>query len=68
MEREHQNAPTAVVLIGMMRVLWHGQHDRHGGQPTSPGNVSAAEATVAVSLAVTLVNWFDAKTLAREDS
>lgn len=60
MDREHVNAPSGEVLVGMMRMLWHGQHDRHGGQPSAPGNVSKEEATVAVSLAVTLVQWFDA--------
>lgn len=65
MEREHVNAPSGEVLVGMIRMLWHGQHDRHGGQPSAPGNVSDAEAAVAVSLAVTLVNWFDAALVAR---
>lgn len=60
MDREHSNAASGNVLVSMMRMLWHGQHDRHGGQPSAPGNVSVNEATVAVSLAVTLVHWFDA--------
>lgn len=60
MDREHGSAPSGEVLVGMIRMLWHGQHDRHGGQPSAPGNVSKEEATVAVSLAVTLVHWFDA--------
>lgn len=61
MDREHDNAPTGEVLVGMMRMLWHGQHDRHGGQPSAPGNVSVAEAKVALSIAVTLVDWFNAR-------
>ncbi|HEX8081151.1 MAG TPA: hypothetical protein VF557_13155 [Jatrophihabitans sp.] len=65
MEREHDRAPSREVLISMMRMLWHGQHDRHGGQPAAPGDVSIEEATVAVSLAVTLVNLFDADVVAR---
>jgi hypothetical protein len=48
-----------------MRMLWHGQHDRHGGQPSAPGDVSVEEATVAVSLAVTLVNLFSSALIAR---
>lgn len=60
MDREHTNAPPGAVLVSMMRMLWHGQHDRHGGQPSAPGDVSIQEATIAVSLAVTLVHWFDA--------
>jgi hypothetical protein len=31
MEREHDSASSPHVLIGMLRMLWHGQHDRHGG-------------------------------------
>lgn len=65
MERQHAKAPSGAVVVGMMRMLWHGQHDRHGGQPSAPGNVSAEEATVAVGLAVTLVQWFDAGLVAR---
>jgi hypothetical protein len=64
MEREHDRAPSREVLIGMLRLLWHGQHDRHGGQPSAPGDVSVEEATVAVSLAVTLVNLFSAGVVA----
>jgi hypothetical protein len=44
-------------LIAMLRLLWQGQTDRHGGSaPTIPVSASAAEA--AVHLAVTLVQWF----------
>lgn len=68
MDREHASAPSGSVLVGMIRVLWHGQHDRHGGQPSAPGNVSVDEATVAVSLAVTLVHWFDAGVVRRSDA
>lgn len=69
MEREHEKALSPDVLIGMMRILWHGQHDRHGGQNQwAPGDVSLDEATVAVSLAVTLVNLFDAGVIARPTS
>lgn len=65
MEREDDRAPSRDVIIGMMRMLWHGQHDRHGGQPSAPGDVSIQEATVAVSLAVTLVNLFEAGMVTR---
>lgn len=65
MDREHSKAPTAEVVLGMMRLLWHGQHDRHGGQPSAPGNVSYEEANVAILMAVTLVGWFDAGLVAR---
>jgi hypothetical protein len=68
MAREHDDAKSHDVLVGMMRVLWHGQHDRHGGQPSGPGNVSMEEATVAVGLATTLVQYFDAGLVARQTS
>lgn len=67
LEREHPRAPSTEVLVGMLRLLWHGQHDRHGGQPSVPGNVSVAEASVAVSLAVSLVSWFDAGLVSRDE-
>lgn len=65
MEREHDKAPAADVLVGMMRLLWHGQHDRHGGLPSAPGDVSVEEAIVAVSLAVAIVNVFSSELVAR---
>lgn len=65
MAREHDKAPSSAVLIGMLRVLWHGQHDRHGGQPSAPGDVTIDEAQVAVAVAVTLVHWFDAGLIQR---
>ena len=65
MVREHDKAVSTEVLIGMMRLLWHGQHDRHGGPPSAPGDVSVAEATVAVSFAITLVNVFSSALVAR---
>ncbi|MET8350897.1 hypothetical protein [Micromonospora sp. NPDC005206] len=65
MEREHDSALSSQVVIGMLRMLWHGQHDRHGGQPSAPGNVSIDEAQVAVSVAVTLVQWFDTELIGR---
>jgi hypothetical protein len=65
LDREHPRAPSLEVLIAMMRMLWHGQHDRHGGQPSAPGDVSVEEATIAVSLAVTLVNLFSSALVSR---
>lgn len=65
MEREHDSASSPGVIINMLRMLWHGQHDRHGGQPSAPGNVSIDEAKVAVSVAVTLIQWFHAGLIQR---
>jgi hypothetical protein len=66
MNREHEGAPSREVLVGIIRLLWHGQHDRHGGQPSASGDASFEEASVAVSLAVTLVQWFGAGLLSRQ--
>lgn len=52
-------------IIEMMKIVWVGQHDRHGGQPSAPGDVSLQEATVAVSMAVTLVNLFHSGVIQR---
>lgn len=57
MSREHSNAPSGQVIVSLMRLIWHGQHDRHGGQPSAPGAVTPHEARVAVMTAVVLVDW-----------
>lgn len=51
-------------LVAMLRLLWQGQTDRHGGStPTIPVTAEAAEA--AVHLAVTLVQWFQSGAIRR---
>lgn len=65
MTREHPKSTPQEVVIAMMRLLWHGQHDRHGGQPSAPGNVSREEAIVAVGIATTIVHWFSAGLVSR---
>lgn len=57
MVRSDDRAPSGEVLLGMMQMLWTGQHDRHGGNFELPP-LTHEEAVVAVSLAVTLVHWF----------
>ena len=42
----------------MLRVLYRGQHDRHGGMPVPLPDMTQEEAESAVMLAVTLVGWF----------
>lgn len=47
-------------LLAMLRLLWQGQTDRHGGTgPTVPVTQTAAEG--AVHLAITLVQWFQSQ-------
>jgi len=48
--REDANAPTKDVLLGMMRALWAGQADRHGGDP-DPALVITQEAAETAVLA-----------------
>jgi hypothetical protein len=56
--RVHPDADPHDVLLGMMQMLWTGQHDRHGGATPPPPPVSVDEAETAVMLAATLVEWF----------
>jgi len=58
MGREHVQAPSGHMIVSLMRLVWHGQHDRHGGQPSAPGAVTEEEARIAVMSSVTLVDWF----------
>lgn len=54
-------------LLGMLRLLWQGQTDRHGGtNPTNPIPLEAG--TTAVHLAVTLVQWFTSGSVTRKAS
>ena len=54
--REHQHAPTAEMIVAMMRSLYRGHVDRHGRDDYR--DVSHEEALAGVALAATLVSWF----------
>jgi hypothetical protein len=54
--REHPEAQSAEVVLGMLRTLWVGHRDRHGSADYS--DVTHDEARAAVTLAATLVDWF----------
>ncbi|MBJ7480895.1 hypothetical protein [Rhodococcus sp. (in: high G+C Gram-positive bacteria)] len=56
--RIHPNAEPRDVLLGMMQMLWTGQHDRHGGATPPVPPVSQEEAETAVMVAATLVELF----------
>ncbi|MFE5878991.1 hypothetical protein ACFQ6H_27305 [Rhodococcus sp. NPDC056506] len=56
--RVHPDAEPRDVLLGMMQMLWTGQHDRHGGATPPPPPVSQEEAETAVMVAATLVELF----------
>ena len=63
--REDPNAPTAQTVINMVKALWKGHHDRHGGVPNAPATVNQDEAEAAVHLAVFLVQGFASGLIAR---
>jgi hypothetical protein len=54
--REHQHAPTAEMVVAMMRSLYRGHVDRHGRDDYR--DVTHEEALAGVALAATLVSWF----------
>lgn len=61
--REHQHAPTAEMIVAMMRSLYRGHSDRHGRDDYR--DVSHEEAMAGVVLAATLVSWFASGAIAR---
>lgn len=64
MTREHPDALTKDVVLGLMQALWTGQNDRHAGQVGyTPSTQADAEA--AVMLAVPLVQWFTSNAIQR---
>lgn len=64
--REHAYAPSADMLLFMLRTLWHGHRDRHGS--VDYRDVTHEEARSAVALAATLVDWFASGAVARRDA
>lgn len=66
--RENDRAPSGSVVVSMLRLLWHGQHDRHGGQQVENRAVSREEAIVAIGLATTLIHWFSAGLVSRKSN
>lgn len=61
--REHQHAPTAEMIVAMMRSLYRGHADRHGKDDYR--DVTHEEARAGVALAATLVSWFSAGAIQR---
>ncbi|MEU1723689.1 hypothetical protein [Nonomuraea sp. NPDC005692] len=46
----------ADALLAMLRLVWHGQSDRHAGPNTAPVTLESAQ--TALHVAVALVQWF----------
>lgn len=64
--REDKYAPTSATLLSMMKMLWAGQADRHGGHHDPDLVVTQEAAEVAVMTAATLVQWFTSGAVARQ--
>lgn len=55
---EAEGSPSSRIVSDLIRLIWHGQHDRHAGSHQGTTVVSQEEAETAVSIAVILVQWF----------
>lgn len=65
LQREDARAPTRSTLLSMMKILWAGQADRHGGHHDPDLAITQEAAEVAVVTAVTLVQWFTSSAVQR---
>ncbi|KUM40944.1 hypothetical protein [Arthrobacter sp. EpRS71] len=59
-QREDKHYSNGQTLVAMLKTLWSGQTDRHGGdhEVVTGAAISQAAAEAAVMLAVPLVQWF----------
>jgi len=57
-QRDDSAAPSPEVLVKMLKMLWAGQADRHGGDPDPNLAISQQAAEAAVMLAALLVQAF----------
>ncbi|MFF2297930.1 hypothetical protein [Arthrobacter sp. NPDC058127] len=63
--REDEHATPSDTLLSMMKMLWAGQADRHGGHHDPSLVITQEAAEVAVITAATLVQWFTSGAVAR---
>lgn len=63
--REDAHATTSITLLSMMKMLWAGQADRHGGHHDPDLVITQEAAEVAVMTAATLVQWFTSGAVVR---
>lgn len=65
LQREDEHATASSTLLSMMKMLWAGQADRHGGHHDPDLVITHEAAEVAVMTAATLVQWFTSGAVAR---
>ncbi|MDN5655086.1 MAG: hypothetical protein L0G46_08385 [Kocuria sp.] len=58
-ENPSDAAESVNAVISMMKLLWHGQADRHGSEASDFRDATIKEARAAVLLAATLVGWLN---------
>jgi hypothetical protein len=63
--REDEYATTSATLLSMMKMLWAGQADRHGGHHDPSLDITQEAAEVAVMTAATVVQLFTSGAVAR---
>lgn len=68
LQREDEHAPTSATLLSMMKMLWAGQADRHGGHHDPDLVITQEAAEIAVMTAATLVQWFTSGAVERRGS
>lgn len=64
-QREDEYASAGSTLLSMMKMLWAGQADRHGGHHDPDLAITQEAAEVAVMTAATLVQWFTSGAVSR---
>lgn len=65
LQREDEYATTSATLLSMMKMLWAGQADRHGGHHDPNLAITQEAAEAGVMTAATLVQWFTSGAVAR---
>lgn len=65
MQREDEHVNSGATLLAMMKMLWAGQADRHGGSHDPKLEITQEAAEVAVMTAATLVHLFASGAVAR---
>ena len=68
LDRETTEATSPNVILAMLKMLWAGQSDRHGGSEHSIVPISQAAAETAVLVAIPLVQLFTSGAISRRSS